>query len=418
MRNLLLFMLTLLCTTQVQAQTCNASASATVSGNVVTLTNTSTPTASTGIYTYYSINWGDGSTPTGVTTNAAQVHAYTIGGTYTIALMQSVLDSTVFPPTQCNDSTWVVVTVTGANQNYISGSLIVDSTSNIDSYKVWLITYDSATSILAAVDSVVITTMAGGGTYSFNNPAAGQYRTKAALHSGATSGTGHVPTYHTSSLMWNTATIINHTGGITSGKNITMQTGTLTSGPGFIGGNVNQGANKGTANGIAGLNVFLVNGSGNVIAFTETDANGAYSFSNIPVGAYSVAPENLNYATTPAVLNITAANASVTGVNFERSHSGKTIVPVASGIANVANNGLEYAIFPNPAADVVTISWNKQANANANISITDISGKTIYTGTSAMSANTTIDVSALQAGLYFLNVSSDAGSSTQKLTIQ
>ena len=197
-----------------------------------------------------------------------------------------------------------------------------------------------------------------------------------------------------------------------------MQTGTLTSGPGFIGGNVNQGANKGTANGIAGLNVFLVDGSGNVIAFTETDANGAYSFSNIPAGAYGVAPENLNYATTPATLNITASKPNVTGVNFERSHSAKTIVPVASGIANVANNGLEYAIFPNPAADVVTISWNKQANANANISITDISGKTIYTRTSTMSANTTIDVSALQAGLYFLNVSSNAGSSTQKLTIQ
>src|SRR5690606_12603173 len=125
---------------------------------------------------------------------------------------------------------------------------------------------DSATSILAAVDSVIVTTIAGSGSYKFTNPAAGQYRTKAALHSGATSGTGHVPTYHTSSLMWNTATIINHTGGATSGKHITMQTGTLTSGPGFIGGNVNQGANMGTANGLAGLLVFLVDGSVYVIA--------------------------------------------------------------------------------------------------------------------------------------------------------
>lgn len=352
-------------------------------------------------YTWY---FGDGNSTTGATPS----HQYLSAGTFTIKLVGS--------KNGCIDS--ATTTVTGTNPpNYISGNVIVDSTNTVDSYKVWLITYDSATSILAAVDSQVIAVYGISGFYYFGNKAAGQYRTKAARYNGPTSGTGHVPTYHTSALMWSSATLINHTGSISSGKNITMQTGTLTSGPGFVGGNVNAGANKGTGAGLPGITVFLVDMSGNVVAFTETDQSGAYSFANLPLGGYNLVPENLNYTSTAAMLNITAGNPNVQGVNFERSNKNMTIKPVTSGIANV-EKALTFAVFPNPATDVVTINWNKLSDTEAKITITDVSGKTVYSNTAKMNDNAKIDVSSLQAGFYFLGVASEEGHNTQKLVIQ
>lgn len=418
MRKLLLVMFGLTLAAQADAQ-CNAAGSVSVAPLKATVTNTSTPTATTGISTYYTFLWGDGTfTPT--TTNAAQMHVYAAAGTYTITLRQTVIDSTVNPPKTCIDS----VQFSGTQippLPHISGDIGVDSTGTIDSYMVWLIKFDAGTNILSAVDSLVTVTGTGSknryAPYVFSNVPNGSYRVKAARHNGPTTGTGHVPTYHFNSLMWNTATVINHTGGLSSGNNILMQKGTLTSGPGFVGGNVTMGANKGTGAGIPDLTVFLVDGSGKVIAFATTDANGAYSFSNIPVGSYSVAPENLNYVTTAATLNVTAGSTNVTGVNFERSNKNKTIIPVTSGITNVQKT-LTFTVFPNPATDVVTINWNTLSGIEANITITDVSGKTVYSNTSYMNANATIDVSSLQAGFYFLNVNSERGGNTQKLVIQ
>lgn len=418
MKKLLLFMVGATIATQAGAQ-CTAGASVTIAPQQVTLTNSSTPTATTGITTYYSIKWGDGNT-SAPTTNAAQVHNYLAGGTYTIRLDQQVIDSTVTPPKTCTD-TFLLKNVVVPTIPNISGDVIVDSTGTIDTYMVWLIKFDAGTNMLYAVDSQLVYTGSGLknrlAPYKFTGVANGSYRTKAARHNGPTTGTGMVPTYHLNSLMWNTATVITYTGTASAGNNIQMQTGTLTAGPGFVGGNVTLGANKGTGAGIPGMTVFLVNGSGNAVAFAKTDANGAYSFPSVPVGSYSVAPEDMNYVTTAAAIKVTAGSTNVTGINFERSNKNKTIVPVVSGITHV-QKALEFAIFPNPAADVVTINWNKLSNTDANITITDVSGKTVYSNTAKMNDNAKIDISSLQAGFYFLNVASEEGNNTQKLVIR
>lgn len=349
-------------------------------------------------------NFGDGTTGTG----SPITHQYTTGGAFTVKVVGS--------NGSCADSAFTTVSSTLFNR--ISGLVYVDSSSTVDSYKVWLIKYDSSTSILSAVDSVIIPTFAGSGYYLFNNHAAGAYRTKAALHNGPTSGTGHVPTYHNSSLVWSSATIIYHNGGHTSGKDIFMQTGTLTSGPGFVAGNVNQGANKGSANGIPGMTVFLMDMAGNAVQYSVTDANGYYSFNNIPDGSYNVYPEDLGINTTAAAVSIASGSVTHTDVHFERSLSKKTIVPIAAGIANINSKGLEYSIYPNPAKESVTIGWNANSADKAQISIADVSGKVVYSGVATMNSNMTINVSNLQSGLYFLNISSDMGNSTQKLIIK
>ena len=53
-----------------------------------------------------------------------------------------------------------------------------------------------------------------------------------------------MPTYAASSLYWNSAATVNTVGGDDNGMNINMQYGIVPPGPGFVGGNVLNGANK------------------------------------------------------------------------------------------------------------------------------------------------------------------------------
>lgn len=418
MRNLLLFMLACAFSMPAYSQvTCNASFSTSVSGYTVTLTNSSTPASSPTVNTHYFVNWGDNTPVQFSNYNNNLTHVYASSGSYFIQLYSHAYDSTSGTHL-CNDSASGTVNINVPPPNAISGRVYFDSLNAgpTDSIMIWLITFDSSSNILAAVDSQ--RRHVTNPFYSFTNKAAGQYRTKAAMQNGQTSGTGDVPTYHTSALLWSNATVINHTAGMSINKDIHMQTGTLTSGPGFVGGNVSQGANKGTANGIANMTILLLNANNDPVAYATTDANGDYSFSSLPVGTYKVHPENIGYNTTPATLTITANTTSLTDINFERSLSQKTIVPIASGISNVNNNEPAFSAYPNPATDVININWNKQSGNAATVTITDISGKNVFSSEVKMDTNAVINISNIQAGFYFLNVATEAGSSTQKLLIQ
>jgi hypothetical protein len=77
------------------------------------------------------------------------------------------------------------------------------------------------------------------------------------------------------------------------------------------------------------------------------------------------------------------------------------------------SNAITFDIFPNPAADLITIVTDEQ---NAEILIHDISGKLIYF--SEVITNDPVDISTLTSGTYFVTVKSENGNASQKLIIQ
>lgn len=394
----------------------HAQFSSSVSGLNATFYNTSTYLSGAVMTSKW--YFGDGGTSTAYNGS----HTYGSAGTYTACLVTSWRDS-LTNNVICSDSICHNVTTT-TPPNVISGYIFQDSSLtalHVDSpdYKVWLIQYDSATTTLTAVDSQVVHSNYFMYTpYQFLGKAAGTYRTKAKLLNGPTSGTGYVPTYHTASLMWNTATLINHTGGSSINKNINMQVGTITSGPGFIGGNVSAGANKGTASGIAGLTMLLLDGAGNMVTWATTDANGDYTFQNIPPAVYSVYPEEMGFTTTAISVTILNGQATLKNVNFLRSESHKTIAPGTTGIVNINDNKLGFAIFPNPAKDKATILWDAKANTTANVIVTDITGKKVYAATVYTGTNTELNLAGLQKGMYFVTVIAGENKYTEKLMLQ
>jgi hypothetical protein len=391
-----------------------ANFTSTITSSGVTFTSTSGNIAGTS--RRYDWNFGDGNSSLNNTSSSIS-HTYASGGVYSVMLITKWYDSTTMT-FKCIDS----ITKNVGVSNTISGYLALDSntTVKVDSpeYKVWLIVFDSSTNILSAVDSTIVY-----GTnpqitpYQFNGVAAGTYRVKAKLLNGPTTGTGWVPTYHVSTLMWNTATTFYHGGGTTTGKWIMLQAGTATSGPGFVGGNVSAGANKGTANGIEGITMLLLDGNNNFVTSAVTDVNGNYSFSQLAPATYNVHPEDMGYTTTPVTISIVNNKPTITGINFERSQSQMTITPAATGISTFNNSALEFKVYPNPAKDKVAIVWNNNLASNADVTITDITGKKVL---NMQSSNEVIEIKLdnLQKGFYFITVTADNIQETKKLMLQ
>ncbi len=379
---------------------CSISISKVISGNTVVFTANNL--ANTPGMTY-SWNFGDNTTGTG----SPVTHVYAAPGSYNVLLTGSSSSAS------CSQTDSITVHI---SPNVITGAIFADSLS-MDTFKVWLITYDSSTQILEAIDSVIVS---NGFTqvpvYTFTAPP-GQYRTKAAQLDGPSSGTGFIPTYHANSLYWNTATLINHTGGTTSGRNIYMQTGTVTSGPGFIGGNVTMGANKGTSNGVEGMQIFLRDNAANVIRYTYTDANGDYSFGNLPTGLYSIYPEEVGYTTTSASVILTPAQTSSQAVNFEKSEGKKTVKPKNTGVSDITIAD-KFSVSPNPSSGMVFINWSSAMKTNANIAVTDIAGRKVYQSSVKTTSRTEMDLSQLQAGLYFISIEANGRSATKQIVIQ
>jgi hypothetical protein len=73
-----------------------------------------------------------------------------------------------------------------------------------------------------------------------------------------------------------------------------------------------------------------------------------------------------------------------------------------------------FSVYPNPATDVLNISNSINAEINA-ITITDLNGRTVKQITANGSVDSQINISDLNAGVYFVNINSNEGSLTKKI---
>jgi hypothetical protein len=283
------------------------------------------------------------------------------------------------------------------------------------SFKVWLITFDANTNMLTAIDSQTVSGYFAA-PYSFSGYPAGTYMTKAAAMAGTPAAGTMMPTYHDSSLFWNTALQIAHTGASSTNKNIKMKTGINPGGPGFIGGNVTQGANKGTGAGVSNLLVAILNSSYKIVDFTYTDANGNYSFGSLPLGDYIVYPESMNYITTPSsIINLNGSQMTVNGIDFKQTPT--DIKPIPSSISNLPNKDL-FSVYPNPSNGNVQINWTSTMSGKANISIIDITGREVMAQEAKTNEATRMNLNQLQNGIYFIKVTGNNAQHTEKIVLQ
>ncbi len=327
----------------------------------------------------------------------------------------------------CGGSAYTTALMTVNALDIISGTVYFTGASYVGPVKVWLITYNPSTFDLEASDSTTVNCTSGTSVnYQFVGNPTDSFRIKANIYDTSTliGTTGYIPTYHTSNFYWYAATVLPHVSGTADvSQNITMNTGTITGGSGFIGGNVTTGANKGTASAPAvGLRMYLLSSTGTMMQQTLTDALGNYTFGTLTAGTYTVFPEALNYKTTAYTsITLTSSAMSMSAASFIEHTISKTITPITTGVNNLQSNVSSAFVFPNPSNGKINIQWNVTATEKGTVTISDITGRQVFTSTINMNEGTGIsqlDLSGLTNGLYIINVKSNSVNYNNKIEIQ
>lgn len=92
-----------------------------------------------------------------------------------------------------------------------------------------------------------------------------------------------------------------------------------------------------------------------------------------------------------------------------------------TGVSNVQANGLAVSVYPNPAIDAVTVKFDAGNAENVSVTVTDLTGRTVATvdaSTIVKGINTvTCQLGNVAPGLYIVRVSTDAGVTTQKISV-
>jgi hypothetical protein len=307
--------------------------------------------------------------------------------------------------------------------NRIDGHITFSSTApTVQTCKVWLVKFNPIDSSITGVDSIVTCMDGSLPYYHFDAPTGANYLVKAKLLSSVAGTSDYIPTYGASSAVWYLGTNITHAAAVDV-QNINMIYGTVPAGPGFISGYVYAGAGKGTSGDAAvpGMLIYLKDATtGNILTYTYTDAAGAYSFGSLAYGSYVVYPEEYqNYTTPSSVKTLSAATPSASGVTFKQYTTSRKILPYQpAGVAEIAKGGI--SIHPNPSTGVINIDWANQMVGQADVVITDVTGREVYRSVvdmATVSGETSVNLSNLNAGVYILTVRSENNSYTSKLLL-
>lgn len=93
-------------------------------------------------------------------------------------------------------------------------------------------------------------------------------------------------------------------------------------------------------------------------------------------------------------------------------------VVIASGtLAGDSFISGEFAVYPNPAADVVTIK-GKEGQQLKSVTITDLNGRTVFSKELINATEAQANVVGLGAGVYVMNITSDKGTAAKRIIKQ
>ena len=360
------------------------------SGKTVYFKNTTT--AIKGNKVSYIWFLGDGSSSTA--TNPS--HTYSKDSTYYACLKMT--DST----SGCVAYNCQYVKVSSGTTYIIGGRVYADSNLAYPGI-VYLITFNPKDSSLKAINYTKLSKDTVGAYYYFKGLSAGTYYTKAALDTACKVYKKYLPTYHTKSTKWaKSDKIVLSTKDITNAE-IHMEKGTNKGGKGFIGGKITAGANK-VGDPMPDVEVMLYDASANAIAYTYSDATGAYQFDNLDYGTYEVYAEVLGLVTYPSWVSLSETNQKNTNTDITVN---STQVRGVSGVVIQKASADNISVYPNPVRNDLMLNIHSRTIQEAHVGIYDINGKLVSQSKTAIAQGDQmiqINTANLNNGTYFLKV--------------
>ena len=213
---------------------------------------------------------------------------------------------------------------------------------------------------------------------------------------------GVAPLYYTNGDTWSTASVIGIPCFFNSG-NINSTSLNPLSGDGVIAGTITIDTNFLHAPTVPFENALikLINSANETVAFTYSDVNGVYQFTQVPIGNYTIRID-VPYIPQMTDHQITlAGNQTVSGANFEIMTNG--IFAQGDLVLNVEETVNQFVTcYPNPAKNVLTIT--NTLSEEISIAIYTLNGRLMQT-TVNHPGTTQIDISNLATGVYLLKSS-------------
>ncbi len=238
------------------------------------------------------------------------------------------------------------------------------------------------------------------GHYNFSNMGEGSYIVLAVPAPDSSNMNHYLPTFFGDMVFWEQATPI-ILGVPANSYNINLVSfDSICCGNGSV---IGQIVGGGKSMLTSGQEVLLLDMTGTPVRIAYTDAQGSFSFTNLPYGQYQVSPMVTGTTTvpTPVVLNSTNPSSSVV-----MSISGHLI----TGIGKINEVSIIENIYPNPASDKISLTMKSKGNVT--LQILDATGKTIINQNISVNADgttVTLPVSDLTRGLYFLVIRDQNG---------
>ncbi len=168
--------------------------------------------------------------------------------------------------------------------------------------------------------------------------------------------------------------------------------------------------------------ILLYDGSGNLIATTYPDANGDYSFTNLPAGNYSIGVERTGFTAQTLFTTTLTTGGTVSNANFIVNEDSQSIVQDQNaGIANISSdNSLQLSISPNPVKSSAKLRISSENADNITISVLDVTGKickffnwSIEQGVNVITLN-----NDGFPGIYLLKVSTSSKTIVQRIIFE
>ncbi|WP_430410202.1 T9SS type A sorting domain-containing protein [Kordia sp.] len=153
-------------------------------------------------------------------------------------------------------------------------------------------------------------------------------------------------------------------------------------------------------------------------ADNDPSQNGIYQFGNtITNGTGSLAGTVAYIGTDTSFTDIYAAGNFYKIYAVDKAFNYSNEVEVSDATLGVTENTvLDFKLYPNPATDVITIQ-SGDVNVSG-IEIYDILGKNVMKQSNFTNTSTTVNVSELKSGVYFVKIYANTSSLTKKIIIK
>ena len=155
---------------------------------------------------------------------------------------------------------------------------------------------------------------------------------------------------------------------------------------------------------------------GATVTYSNDTAGGIWSVSNTALATVDTHTGLLSGLSAGFdTLYYTTTNAA--GCNYPNHR----IIHVIAGPESVSsiNNTASFTVYPNPANGNLNITWAAQSTGNGTVTISDVSGRTVYKSSIEMGAanQARLDISTLKAGVYMISIQSGNGYYCSKLVV-